>query len=160
MTKVDELMKLIEATIKLYSYHATDNLMIVDECKAINAVRAALDAALTSGGDEVTAALCDLQYIAGMKAGWNFAIEDDNIGYKQALSGRADAMRVLKSRRTSTPPSQTPPPRFDELAKKHDELVNALRPLITKRMGAEKIREGIQRAIASAAIAKAEGGAA
>jgi hypothetical protein len=55
--------------------------------------------------------------------------------------------------------AQTPPPRFDELAKKHDELVNALRPLITKRMGAEQIREGIQRAIASAAIAKVEGGA-
>ena len=35
------------------------------------------------------------------------------------------------------------------LEKQRDELLAALRPLITSRMGAEQIREGIQKAIAS-----------
>lgn len=37
----------------------------------------------------------------------------------------------------------------DEMRRQRDELLAALRPLITQRMGAEQIREGIQRAIAS-----------
>ena len=36
----------------------------------------------------------------------------------------------------------------NELVKQRDELLAALRPLITSRMGAEQIREGIQKAIA------------
>lgn len=35
------------------------------------------------------------------------------------------------------------------MQKQRDELLAALRPLITSRMGAEQIREGIQKAIAS-----------
>lgn len=38
--------------------------------------------------------------------------------------------------------------RIETLEAQRDELLDALRPLITKRMGAEQIREGIQRAIA------------
>ena len=37
----------------------------------------------------------------------------------------------------------------DEMRRQRDELLAALRPLITQRMGAEQIREGIQRAIDS-----------
>jgi hypothetical protein len=50
MTKqIDELMALIQATIKLYAYHATDDLMVVDDGKAINIIRIALEAALKPG---------------------------------------------------------------------------------------------------------------
>ena len=39
--------------------------------------------------------------------------------------------------------------RLHTIEKQRDELLAALRPLITYRMGAEQIREGIQKAIAS-----------
>lgn len=40
-------------------------------------------------------------------------------------------------------------PKRQLLEQQRDELLAALRPLITSRMGAEQIREGIQKAIAS-----------
>jgi hypothetical protein len=46
MTKIDELMALVTAAIKLYAYHSTDDVIVVDDGKAINDVRKALEAAL------------------------------------------------------------------------------------------------------------------
>lgn len=39
-------MQMIEAAIKLYAYHATDDVMSVDDGEAINAIKAALESAL------------------------------------------------------------------------------------------------------------------
>lgn len=44
-------------------------------------------------------ALCDLSYCAGLKAGWNFCVSDDQAGFERAQIRGAEALRELKSAR-------------------------------------------------------------
>lgn len=56
--------------------------------------------------DERVAALCDLSYVAGMKAGWNFCISDDSDGFERRQNSVGEAIRILKSHRAPTPSAQ------------------------------------------------------
>ena len=56
--------------------------------------------------DERVAALCDLSYVAGMKAGWNCCISDDSDGFERRQNSVGEAIRILKSHRAPTPPAQ------------------------------------------------------
>lgn len=59
--------------------------------------------------DERVAALCDLSYAAGMKAGWNFCVNDDDAGFERSQSVTGEAMRVLKKHRTMLAASPAKP---------------------------------------------------
>lgn len=54
--------------------------------------------------DGRTDALRDLSYCAGLKAGWNFCVANDHIGFEQAQNCMSEALKVLKH----TTPQQRP----------------------------------------------------
>lgn len=116
MTKVDELMKLIEATIKLYAYHATDDVMVVDDGKAINAVREALAAALKPGGEPIGYRYKFLNFM-GQEV-WSFELPPD--GWV------LETVPVY----TAAPPAQTPPKGlFVDLIAQHPGLAEELKAI-------------------------------
>ncbi|WP_321913527.1 hypothetical protein [Paraburkholderia sp. J11-2] len=45
--------------------------------------------------DERADALYDSAYIAGMKAGWNFAVDNDSAGMQAAIAARDGYLKVL-----------------------------------------------------------------
>lgn len=50
-----------------------------------------------------TDALCQLSYCNGLKAGWNFCVDDNEAGYSNAMNGIIEAVRVLKQNRDTEP---------------------------------------------------------
>lgn len=52
-----------------------------------------------------TDALCQLSYCNGLKAGWNFCVDDNEAGYSNAMNGVIEAVRVLKQNRDTEPPA-------------------------------------------------------
>src|SRR5690606_18304631 len=49
--------------------------------------------------DERVAALCDLSYRAGLKAGWNYCTDDDQFGFARSMESARGAVAVLNEHR-------------------------------------------------------------
>lgn len=49
--------------------------------------------------DERVAALCDLSYKAGLKAGWNYCADDDQTGFARSIESTREAVAVLNEHR-------------------------------------------------------------
>jgi len=55
--------------------------------------------------DERVAALCDLSYRAGLKAGWNYCTNDDQDGFARILESARGAVAVLAEHRQKGTPA-------------------------------------------------------
>src|SRR5690606_3997715 len=55
--------------------------------------------------DERVAALCDLSYRAGPKAGWNYCTDDDQAGFARSLESAREAVSVLGKYRQKGAPA-------------------------------------------------------
>lgn len=49
--------------------------------------------------DERVAALCDLSYCAGLKAGWNYCADGDQTGFERSMESTREAVAVLNEHR-------------------------------------------------------------
>lgn len=65
--------------------------------KQIAAAPAAPEADLSR--DERVAALCDLSYRAGLKAGWNYCVDGDETGFARSMESARGAVDVLAAHR-------------------------------------------------------------
>src|SRR5690554_5144506 len=54
--------------------------------------------------DERVAALCDLSYCAGLKAGWNYCTDGDHAGFARSMESAREAVAVLNEHRLKGAP--------------------------------------------------------
>ncbi len=60
-----------------------------------------------------TDALCQLAYCNGMKAGWNYCVDGNEVDFARAMEGVSEAMKVLRELRENAP-QPAPAPLSDE----------------------------------------------
>lgn len=101
------------------------------------AAHAAPEADLSS--HPLVAALCDLSYRAGLKAGWNYCADGDETGFARSMESAREAVAVLNERRQRGAP--TAPEQVEHERKLFEARMRRVAPGVNLEMIGDRYNE-------------------